>query len=231
MELHQLLAEWSQWFWPLFANHLWQATLFALIAWIAARLLTRATAHIRHLLWLLAFVKFLFPSVFLIVALRAFGIDVSRLSALIAGNAGGADFMLRIAEPIIQTVGNGTGGSHKEIYCALTFWWLIGATLFLSGWLVRRWRLAQILSGGEVIAGGHATEIFERESARLNLTRPVTLVTTTEIQTGGKRWEASQRARQPRIFISRGRIGQAIARKARAVNCATSGPFAVCRMG
>ena len=181
MKLHQLLAEWSEWFWPLFANHLWQATLFALIAWIAARLLTRATAHIRHLLWLLAFVKFLFPSVFVIVALRAFGIDVSRLSALVAGNAGGADFMLRIAEPIIQTVGNDTGGSHKEIYCALTFCWLIGATLFLSGWLVRRWRLARILSGGEVIAGGPVTEIFERESARLNLTRPVGLVAASEI--------------------------------------------------
>ena len=38
MTSHHLLAEWSQWFWPVFADHLWQATLFALAVWSAHRL-------------------------------------------------------------------------------------------------------------------------------------------------------------------------------------------------
>lgn len=181
MKSHQMLAEWSEWFWPSFANHLWQATLFALLAWIAARFLTRATARVRHLIWLMAFVKFLVPSLWLIVALRACGIDVSWLSLLAAGDADGANFILRVAEPIIQTGRSDMGGSHNEIYCVLTFCWLAGALLFPARWRVRRQRLARALSDCEDIVSGPEAENFNRARMRLNLSRPVTLITTTEI--------------------------------------------------
>jgi TonB family protein len=63
MTSHQLLAEWSQWFWPVFANHLWQATLFAFVVWVAA--LWLGQARTRHTVWLMAFAKFLLPSALL----------------------------------------------------------------------------------------------------------------------------------------------------------------------
>jgi TonB family protein len=60
---------WSQWFWPLFGNHLWHTTLFTLIAWPAAVLLLRSSpARARYSVWLLTLAKFLLPSVFLIFA-------------------------------------------------------------------------------------------------------------------------------------------------------------------
>lgn len=181
MKPHQMLAEWSEWFWPLLANHLWQATLFALLAWVAACLFARAPARVRHLVWLMAFVKFLLPSLLLIAALRVFGIDFSWLSFHISGDFGGADFMLRIVEPIAQIGRRDTGGSHNEIYCGLSICWLIGASLILFRWSAQRQRLARILSGGEEVEDGCEVEAFNRARIRLNLTRPVKLVTSSEI--------------------------------------------------
>jgi TonB family protein len=66
MMIHQTLAEWSQWLWPFFANHLWQATLFVLVVWIAVKLFNQAPAQIRYFLWLGALAKFLVPSALLV---------------------------------------------------------------------------------------------------------------------------------------------------------------------
>jgi TonB family protein len=51
MTFHQLLGEWSQWFWPIFANHLLQATLFVLVVWIAVKMFNQAPAQFRYFLW------------------------------------------------------------------------------------------------------------------------------------------------------------------------------------
>src|SRR5512144_2251042 len=42
-------------------NHLWQSTLFALAAAIAAAALRKNGAHIRHCVWVIASLKFLAP--------------------------------------------------------------------------------------------------------------------------------------------------------------------------
>src|ERR1044072_9615009 len=54
MNFHDILARWSEWGWPLVANHLWQATLIFLFALAAARLLKRATARARYIIWIIA---------------------------------------------------------------------------------------------------------------------------------------------------------------------------------
>lgn len=55
-------GKWAEWFWPLFLNHLWEATLFSSIALLALILLGRAPARVRYLVWLMASLKFLLPS-------------------------------------------------------------------------------------------------------------------------------------------------------------------------
>ena len=77
MRSHQLLAEWSQWFWPAFANHLWQATLIACFVWGAAKLFNRAPARFRYFFWLAALTKFLIPSAMLIWLIGQAGVDLS----------------------------------------------------------------------------------------------------------------------------------------------------------
>lgn len=169
MTFHRVLAEWSVWFWPMFANHLWQATLVALLAWVSIRLLTRASAQVRHLIGLVALVKFLVPSLWVMAAFRACGVEMPGSAT------GGAELMLRIAEPLVQTSGNNVIGLHSEIYCALSLGWLTGVLLFLARWYVRRRELVRILSNRNTIAGGREVESFDRLRKRLDLSRPVGL--------------------------------------------------------
>src|SRR5215470_14454040 len=76
MAFHRLLAEWSHWFWPLFADHLWQATLFTFVVWVAAKGFDRAPARYRYFLWLTALTKFVVPSATLIRLLGRAGVDL-----------------------------------------------------------------------------------------------------------------------------------------------------------
>src|SRR5262245_34380353 len=43
------------------ANHLWQSTLFAGLAWFLTRMLRRNRAQVRYSIWMLASLKFLIP--------------------------------------------------------------------------------------------------------------------------------------------------------------------------
>ena len=54
MTVHQWVADWSSSGWPVVANHLWQATLLAIVAVAAAALLKNAPARARYAVWLIA---------------------------------------------------------------------------------------------------------------------------------------------------------------------------------
>src|SRR5215468_10881315 len=98
MTFHKTLAEWSQWVWPLVANHLWQTTVFALMAWGTARLLKRSTARVRYFIWSIALVKFLLPSALLILAIERIGVDIALTAP---ATRAGAEIVSRIAQPIL----------------------------------------------------------------------------------------------------------------------------------
>ncbi len=126
MTSHQLLAEWFQWFWPIFANHLWQATLFAFVVWITVFWLGQART--RHIVWLMAFAKFLLPSALLFLLARGLGLNFSwpaRTETIAAADAG---VLLQIAEPVAQATQSNAGAGHNEVYCVLTALWLNGGS-------------------------------------------------------------------------------------------------------
>src|SRR5262245_25725284 len=75
MKLHEWLADWSSWGWPLFANHLWQSTLFAVVA-LSLTLLVKPS-RVRYAIWLIAAAKFALPSALLVSLISALGFDFS----------------------------------------------------------------------------------------------------------------------------------------------------------
>jgi beta-lactamase regulating signal transducer with metallopeptidase domain len=174
MTFHQTLAEWSQWAWPLVANHLWQTTVFALMAWGIVRLLKRSTARVRYCVWSIALMKFLLPSALLILALERIGVDFSLTTP---ATGAGAEIVSRIAQPILPIVNSGGATAaetivdaspanrepHRELYCLLSLFWGLGVAGALTRWLVRRlrFRLAlrvgvEITAGREAVAFNHA---------------------------------------------------------------------------
>jgi TonB family protein len=197
MTSHQLLAEWSRWFWPFFANHLWQATLLTVAVWIAAGWLGRARA--RHIVWLMAFAKFLLPSTLLFLLARVTGLNLPwpARTEMIAG--ADAEVLLQIAEPVAQAPQSGAGAGHNEIYCVLTALWLIGIALCFARWGWRRRRFAAVALAGEKVETGREAATLEGLKFRLSVRRRVGLIVSSSFAE-----PVVWRALRPLIVLPRG---------------------------
>jgi beta-lactamase regulating signal transducer with metallopeptidase domain len=187
MTFHQTLAEWSQWGWPLVANHLWQTAVFALMAWGIVRLLRRSTARIRYFIWSIALVKFLLPSALLILALELIGVDIALTAP---ATRAGAEIVSRIAQPILPILDPGAAPAaetmadaspanrenHRELYCLLSLFWGLGAAAVSTRWLVRRWRFRLALRVGVEITTGREAVAFKQARSWLFPHRGIKLV-------------------------------------------------------
>src|SRR5689334_416586 len=90
------LADWSGLLGPLAVNHLWQATLFAALAFTVVTLLKRGPAQARYAVWLITSAKFILPSVLFVLLANQAGIELPRLFAMDAGNA---TVIAQVSEP------------------------------------------------------------------------------------------------------------------------------------
>jgi TonB family protein len=194
MTSHQMLAEWSLWFWPVFANHLWQATLFALAVWIAALWLGRART--RQIVWMMAFAKFFLPSASLFLLARGFGLNLSWPTRTEMIAATDAQVLLQIAEPVAQS---DAAAGHTEVYCVLTALWLAGVAVCFARWGWRRRRFSAVALAGERVEAGREAEMLEDLKSRLNVGRRVGLVVSSNFAEPGV-W----RALRPLIVLPRG---------------------------
>jgi TonB family protein len=183
MTFHQTFAEWSQWIWPFLANHLWQTTLFVLVAWGAVLLLRRVTARVRYFIWMIVLVKFLLPSALLLWAIERVGFDLSRATATrVFSNIAQPvppvvidQEVILSAEPVITAARSSPPG-HDELCCALTLLWILGAIALLGRWLARRWRFNRALRTGAEVREGHEAEAFNRAKSWLLPNREIKLI-------------------------------------------------------
>src|SRR5262245_46776367 len=194
MTSHQLLAEWSQGFWPVFANHLWQATLFAFVVWIAS--LWLGQARTRHIVWLMAFAKFLLPSALLFLMAQGAGLNLSWPARTEMTVTADAEVLLQIAEPVARS---DAGAGHNEVYCVLTALWLVGVAAWFARWGWRRRRFAAVALAGEKVEAGREAEMLEDLKSRLNVTRQVGLVVSSSFAE-----PVVWRALRPVIVLPRG---------------------------
>ena len=72
---YEWLGAASSWWWPRFADHLWQTTLVALVILGALLVLRRGPAQWRHTFCLLASAKFLIPAAFFVLLAQQAGIE------------------------------------------------------------------------------------------------------------------------------------------------------------
>ncbi len=216
MTFHQLLAEWSGWFWPVFANHLLQATLFAFVVWIAVKTLNRAPARFRYFFWLVALAKFLVPSALLVWLIGQAGIDLSLPFEAVQSTARAAasgiatayteaQTIFQIARPAAPVEGTTLtpANHHAEFYCALTIGWLLGALALAAQWLIRRWRFARSLRSSRIITSGREFDALKRARSWLFVNREIGLVVTSQVCEPGV-W----RVGQPVIVLPEGIPGR-----------------------
>jgi TonB family protein len=181
--LYLRLAEVSAWWWPRFADHLWQTTLFALVILIASFVLRRGGARQRHWLCLLASAKFIVPATLFIVMAQQMGID--SLLFFSEHEAPGTEHsvLYSITEPAATLVSvyevNVVATDlirHSQIYLALTVVWFAGSLAILLLWGIRRRMFWRSLRLGKTIQYGREWEALLRARRSLQLKRSVGLV-------------------------------------------------------
>ncbi|MFL6336373.1 MAG: M56 family metallopeptidase [Pyrinomonadaceae bacterium] len=182
--LHETYARASARLWPALANHMWQATLFALLVLAATLLLQRAApARVRFALWLAAALKFALPAA--LFALLGGALDVRDI--LPTSDGATAPLVLKFAEPVqiqpdakesIVPVSGAQG--HTEIFCLLTLAWASGAFVLFAVWLVRRREFVRSVRSGVEAWSGREFETLGRARVRLGLKTKVLLVLSEE---------------------------------------------------
>jgi beta-lactamase regulating signal transducer with metallopeptidase domain len=150
-----------------FGNHLWQSTLFAILAGVLTLVLRNNHARVRYAVWLVASLKFLIPFALLV------GLG-SQLASL-RGSAGAqirfSVVLRQIGDPFTpQSISvihqaapsNVSPNLIHQVPALLTGVWLCGFVLILILWSARWRRLSSALHGAVPMREGREVETLRR---------------------------------------------------------------------
>ncbi len=166
MNAHAWLAAASAWVWPRLVNHLWEATLLAILVFLAALALRHAPARARHRLWLLLAVKLAVPSFVLAGALALLPRQEPAPSVEAVGR------WITVANTADLVVPAPSSSRHPEILCLGSLLWGAGFAC-MAGLLVRRQvALARLRATARPLTEGPAHDAL----ARLGRSRPLPAV-------------------------------------------------------
>lgn len=182
-------VESARWFSIALADHLWQSTVIALMALLAARLLRRAPARMRYTALLLGMLKFAFPVVPLgrIVGLEP--VFNSAAAKLGFHNQTSYFLLTHGVEPVSYAA---RLTEWQDIYVPPTLFeiivaiWLIGSVLLFALWTARRLIFsARLKSDPLTNNGSQELDVLKRLCSQLGLRGKVNLITSDEIDIPG----------------------------------------------
>jgi bla regulator protein blaR1 len=187
MDYLQVLVEWSNWIWRSAFNHLWQGTIFFLIAVVASLLMRRGSPRARYFLWLAASIKFAVPSAVIVVVLTVAGINLQsaipsqepirtlqQITPVVSPLVVPSSYLLaRNPELFNENFSNKPSPISIALILSLAGFtvWLLGAASFLWVWLKRRRQVSLVIQSGRIIRGGREWNALERVKSWLGITR------------------------------------------------------------
>lgn len=130
--------------WAMIVNHLWQATLFAVLVGLTTLAFRNDGAHVRYWLWWAASVKFLIP----FALLAAIGRVIAPAASVGLLPETWSSATARVAQP----VGDGSGLDSAGF--ALLLLWALGTLCVLVRWLVRMRRVRGLRRRAELATVG-----------------------------------------------------------------------------
>jgi bla regulator protein blaR1 len=164
---------------PALADHLWQSTLFALVAGVLTLALRRNSAHLRYSLWLAASLKFLVPFSLLV----AIGGHLSwRHSS--AASAGGLYVVEEVGRPFTSALPlahppvpalatTGTGLPWLPILFGV---WLCGFLIVLFIWIARWSRISATIRSAVVLKEGREVSTLRRLERLAEMPMPMNIL-------------------------------------------------------
>ncbi|MBI3653813.1 MAG: M56 family metallopeptidase [Acidobacteria bacterium] len=184
---HHWITDWSNWLVPLVVNHLWQSTLFALLAFAAVLLLKRSPACARYAVWLFISAKFILPSALFMLLANQAGLEFPALFATTQENA---TVIAQVNEPVgdfyeQDSALEETTAQDRGIYTGLTVVWFAGFVLLLGLWMKKRRRFAQAMKAGVFVSQGREAEALKNVQVWLFIKREIRLLVSPKISEPG----------------------------------------------
>jgi TonB family protein len=181
MNGYETFSQWTGWFWPLFINHLWQATLFWVVAWAAATSLPRTSLRARSVIWSIALLKFALPVVLLF---SLFGVRAPLWSRGLNGvesRVAATRVFFELLPPGEATPAPDGALGRNDFFSALSIFWWIGAVVFFARWAARRRRFRQQLSDGVYATAGRGFDAVQEAKGLLGVDRRISLLLSDRI--------------------------------------------------
>ena len=167
---------------PAMANHLWQSTLFALLAAIVTLAFKKNQARIRHSLWLAASLKFLVP----FSLLMSLGHRLASPRFSLSGRSGLFSAVEGFSQPftfvVVTPVNHATSVAYlltllPRLLAAL---WLCGFVTVLILWSVRWRRVAAAVNRSTSADQGREVDALRQLEKIGGVRKPITLLLSRE---------------------------------------------------
>jgi bla regulator protein BlaR1 len=177
MILNYLSALWTS-FASTFGNHLWQSTLFAVVAGLLTLALRKNHARIRYWLWLSASLKFLFPFSLLV----GLGRHLAWFRGSTAANTELYLAMTNVGQPFTQPrismyspqVSVSTN-LMQLLPVVLAGLWLCGFVVVFFLWFVRWRRISGVAREAMALREGREVETLRRVERTLGIQKPINM--------------------------------------------------------
>jgi uncharacterized protein (TIGR03435 family) len=174
MITHYLSEMWRV-FVPAFGNHLWQSTLFAIVAGLLTLILRKNQARIRYWIWLTASMKFLIPFSLLV----GIGSLLTRSQHRARTNTGFYIAMEEVSQPFTQPTisviprGTASTGLIYLLPAIVSAVWLCGFLGVVFVWY-RRWRrVSASLREAEPLREGRELQALRRLERMGGMRKPI----------------------------------------------------------
>ncbi|HSE41975.1 MAG TPA: M56 family metallopeptidase, partial [Acidobacteriota bacterium] len=169
-------------------NHLWQSTIFGILALAAILILRRAPARVRYVLWIAISLKFLIPSSAIVSIISFLGLNLSSFFMTIAWASGDPISFLTRQNGFFYVTDTLAGRQlHVQTF---TFWllltmWVAGSAILFAIWLRRQYLFWQILNRAKQIHEGRESMILAQTVQRMSIRKNVNLMSSAEVSEVG----------------------------------------------
>ncbi len=165
-------------------DHLWQTTLFGVLALTAILVLKRAPARVRYVLWTAASLKFLIPSAALVWVAYQIGINLPSFFMNMAWATGDPIKFLTTQNDffyVTQTM----NGSELHVHHA-AFWifltiWISGSAVLFTIWIQRQLAFRKKLKDGNILNHGREMNLLSQVQERMRIRRKVQLLVSANV--------------------------------------------------
>jgi len=171
------------------ANHLWQSTLFAVVAGLLTLALKKNRPETRYWLWLAASLKFLLPFSFLV----ALGSHLGWTKSAAVAQPGLSVTIQQISAPFGSVLSNHTAivmpaspsvAATRALPLILAAIWVLGCAVILRRWIARWLRLANTVRHAAPITTDREVEIFDRVARNIRSEHAPIVATSSTLEPG-----------------------------------------------